>query len=225
MEHHERSNQIRQHLEAIRQLEAEAAVSNGGDSHWPPRGYYWLFHIIVGMMLGFIGAAVSLTANVIGSLLVDQRPLELIHVYLTFPMGEAALDAESGKVLFVGCVLYLITGGLYGVVFHLLMSLYFKAAGLGKRMVIASIVGLSLWLVNFYGILSWLQPALLDGNWIVDRIPFWVAAGTHLLFAWTIALVEFWGQFEPMSARTPVMEPDTGTAEPGDAQPDKGANS
>jgi hypothetical protein len=45
--------------------------------------------------------------------------------------------------------------------------------------------------VMFYGILSWLQPMLFDGRWIVDntRLPWWVAAATHVVFGWTIALL------------------------------------
>ena len=41
----------------------------------------------------------------------------------------------------------------------------------------------------YYGILSWLQPALVEmkpENLIVHRVPPWVAALTHLVFGWTI---------------------------------------
>lgn len=203
MAHDDRSQSIQRHLDAIRDLQAEEAAADAGN--WQPRGYYWLYHIMVGMMLGFVGAAASLLVNIIGSLVVNQHPLQLIRVYLTFPMGESSLEADSGKVLFVGCVLYLITGGLYGIVFHSLMSLYFNKVTIAKRFIVASVIGLALWLVNFYGILLWLQPALLGGNWIVDMVPIWVAAGTHLLFAWTIALIETWGRFEPLANRTPVV--------------------
>ena len=54
-----------------------------------------------------------------------------------------------------------------------------------------------MWIVNFYLILSWLQPALLGGRWIVDQIPIWVAVLTHLAFAWTIWAGEVWGRVEP----------------------------
>ena len=50
----------------------------------------------------------------------------------------------------------------------------------------ASGLAIAVWLVNFYGILSWLQPLLFGGNWIVERIPWWVAAATHLVFGWTM---------------------------------------
>ena len=65
---------------------------------------------------------------------------------------------------------------------------------------IATVVALAIWLVNFYGILSWLQPAVVDmspENLIVERVPWWVAAATHLVFAWTMVLVYPLGEFTP----------------------------
>ncbi len=194
MEQADRQRQIQEHLEAIRRLQTQAAPIQ---SDWPPQGYYLLWHIVVGLLLGMIGAAVALALNAAGAPLVDKHPLELIRVYLTFPMGEAALTATSGEVLTIGCILYLMTGALYGVVFHLLMSLYVSEAGLVTRLLVATLIGLVIWAVNFYLILSWLQPMLLGGNWILQQIPFWVAGLTHLAFAWTMLLVESWGRFEP----------------------------
>jgi hypothetical protein len=192
----ERDRLVQEHVEAIRKLEA-TPIDQPPERGWPPDGYYMLWHVLIGMMLGSIGALVSLAANVIGAPLFGERPLQLIRVYLTFPMGERALDAEQGLVIFVGCTLYLITGALYGGLFHLLMSLYFADAPRSKRFLVGSLVGLGLWVVNFYLILSWLQPLLLGGNWIVRLVPFWVAALTHLAFAWTMLAGELWGQFEP----------------------------
>jgi len=186
---------IEEHLEAIRRLEAPPAAAE--DAGWPPKGYYLLWHIVVGMTLGGIGALVSLGANMIGAPLFGEDPLKLIRVYLTFPMGESALTAEAGSVLFIGCMLYLATGALFGVLFHLTMSLFFRDAPRGRKFAIATAMGLGLWIFNYYLVLSWLQPMLLGGNWIVRLVPIWVAALTHLCFAWTVAAGEFWGRFEP----------------------------
>ena len=126
---------------------------------------------MVGLMLGLIGAVVSLMFNVIGAPMAGHEPLELIRIYLTFPMGERALTAASGQVLTVGCILYLVTGGLYGIGFHLIMTTYLAKTGTAMRWLIGSAIGLAIWLVNFYLVLSWLQPALLGGNWIVEQVP------------------------------------------------------
>lgn len=194
-----RNRLIQEHLEAIRQLQSPA-TGEAKTSPWPPQGYYLLFHLVVGMTMGGIGAAISLLANVVGAPLFGQHPLQLIRVYLTFPMGEAALTDPSGKVLTVGCFLYLLTGGLYGIVFHLFMSTLFAKASIVKRFVAGSVIGLSLWVINFYAILSWLQPLMLGGNWIVEQVPMWVAAATHLAFAWTLVIAEAWGGFVPYRA-------------------------
>lgn len=197
-----RTRLIQQHLEAIRDLQAPPSAA--GTADWPPAGFYWLFHVLAGMILGFIGATVSLLVNIVGALLVGEPPLKLIQVYLTFPMGQRALDlppGQGGMILFVGCVLYLVTGSLYGIVFHLVMTWFFADASFVKRFLIGSALGLALWLVNFYLVLSWLQPVLLGDNWIVRLVPVWVGAGTHLVFAWTMVLVADWGRFIPFRNR------------------------
>ncbi len=54
-------------------------------------------------------------------------------------------------------------------------------------------------MVSFYGILLWLQPLLFGGHWITDSalLPWWVAALTHLVYGWTMALVSPLGQYTP----------------------------
>lgn len=190
----ERERLIHEHLAAVHRLRSEEASPSAG---WPPKGYYFLWHVLVGAVLGSIGAGLSLLANVIGAPFFNLPPLQIIRVYLTFPMGERALTADTGVVMFVGAVLYLLTGALYGVAFHLVMSTYLNGAPARRRFVVATLIGLGLWIVNFYLLLSWLQPLLLGGNWIVRMVPFWVAGLTHLAFAWTMLAIESWGQFSP----------------------------
>ena len=195
MDEETRKRLISEHQEAIRRLEAEPATEKG--KTWPPDRFYLVWHVVIGLMLGTLGAGVTLLVNILGAPLFGQRPLELIRVYLTFPMGERALEVDQGVVLFVGCLLYLVTGALYGVLFHLGFQIYLGKASFGKRLGIATLVGLGLWILNFYLILSWLQPMLLGDNWIVRLVPPWVGALTHLAFAWTLLAGETWGHFEP----------------------------
>ncbi len=186
---------VEEHLDAIRKLEREPSGETAAAS-WPPQGFYLLWHVVVGMVLGTVGAVVSLLANVAGAPLSGERPFELIRVYLTFPMGARALEVEDGAVLFVGCVLYLVTGALYGIAFHLVATLWLKDASRTKRLLVFTGLGIGLWVFNFYLVLSWLQPVLQGGDWIVRMVPFWVGALTHLTFAWTVLAGEFWGRFE-----------------------------
>ena len=169
---------------------------------WQVSGYYAGYYATTGFLLGGLAACTSLLFNVVGSVLwpaiahQDQHPLRLIQVYLTFPMGEAALNLNSGVLLTLGCVLYLGTGMLYGMLFELALSYFIPKANLIGRLITCSILALVVWVVNFYGVLIWLQPLLFGGRWIIDLIPWWVAALTHLIFGWTMALVYPLGVFQ-----------------------------
>ncbi len=117
----------------VAQLEAE--VSSGEAAPQPFHGYYTAYYVVAGAMLGIFGAATSLLFNVIGSYLWseltgrEQHPLRLIQVYLTFPLGAAALDINSGVTLAIGSCLYLGTGMLYGILFHVVQSRFAPHAG------------------------------------------------------------------------------------------------
>ncbi len=184
----------------VQQLEAELAREEPV-GQWPPRGYYTAYHVLAGFVLGMFGAATSLLFNVVGSLLVGQHALHLIQVYLTFPLGEQALDLNDGLTLAIGCCLYLGTGMLLGIPFHVVLTRWLGRASFVTRLGGISALALAVWIINFYGILAWLQPLLFGGDWIVRLIPWWVAALTHLVFGWTMLLVQPLGTFVPY--RTP----------------------
>jgi hypothetical protein len=186
--------------ERVERLEAEMAADQTAGK-WPPQGFYTEYYATTGFLLGIFGAMASLMVNVIGAPIAGKSPLELIRVYLTFPLGERALQLASqqtdvyvigdGVILAIGCCLYLATGMLLGVPFFVVLSRLTEGTSPGYRLVVATVLSVALWLINFYGILSWLQPALIGGNWITDPaiLPPWVAAVTHLVFGWTLALM------------------------------------
>jgi hypothetical protein len=181
-----------------RQLELE--LDQAALEVWRPTGYYTMYYATTGFMLGIFGAAASLLFNIVGSLFVGQHPLELIRVYLTFPLGDSALQTDTGLALAVGCCLYLATGMLLGIPFYLVLTWITPNSSLSTRLVVVTVLSLAVWVINFYGILWWLQPLLIDmqpENEIVRRIPPWVAALTHLVFGWTMALVYPWGLYVP----------------------------
>lgn len=191
-----------QQLEArVAALQAELAADSSPRHDWPPSGYYFTYHILAGMVLGLIGASASLIFNIIGALMFGMHPLEIIRVYLTFPLGEKALATDAGFTLAAGCCLYLGTGMLGGIPFHLILDRFYARAGMGKRFVVASVLALGVWVINYYGFLSWAQPLMTGGRWILDEIPIFVAISTHLVFGWTLLLVDQWGQFVPYSGR------------------------
>ena len=108
----------------------------------------------------------SLLVNIVGALAFGKNPLELIRVYLTFPMGPQALDydaVDDGIILAVGCCLYLATGMLYGMLFQIVLRRFTDGATVAYRFVVVSLLALAVWLVNFYGVLSWLH--FLRNRW------------------------------------------------------------
>lgn len=198
----------------VRELELELAADASAGDHWQVSGYYTAYYATTGFLLGAFGAAASLLVNVFGAPLAGRHPLELIRVYLTFPLGEKALELanrpgkiyalDDGVVLAIGCCLYLFTGMLLGILFHVAMSRFIPKASVITRILFASGLSILVWLVNFYGILSWLQPMLFGGKWIVDPslLPVWVAAATHLVFGWTMAILYPLGQYVPYQRPT-----------------------
>jgi hypothetical protein len=86
---------------------------------------------------------------------------------------------------------------LLGVPFQIVLSRWFTDAPMKTRGQVVLAMSLGLWIVNFYLILSWLQPLLFGGRWIVDGIPWWVAAATHLVFGGTMWLAQPLGVFVP----------------------------
>jgi hypothetical protein len=185
----------------VKQLQSELEQDRAA-GQWPPRSYYTAYHALAGFVLGMFGAATSLLFNIVGSLLVGQHPLQIIRVYLTFPLGADALRTEAGLLLAMGCCLYLATGMLLGIPFQLVLTRWMPNASFIVRLGVVSALALAVWVVNFYGILSWLQPLLFGGAWIVQEIPWWVGALTHLVFGWTMLLVQPLGSFVPY--RTPT---------------------
>lgn len=200
--------QIEEELKLLRQkvneLEEQAAEAPAA---WVPPERYFYYDAASGFMLGVFGSIVSLTFNVIGSVMAGLDPLQLIRVYLTFPMGQQALNlAEAGGttksipdglILALGCCLYLGTGMLLGVPVFLAVNALAGNKGVVQRIIVAMAVSLGVWAVNFYAILSWLQPTFFGGNWITsgEYLPWWVAAATHAVFGGTIAVLAPMGQF------------------------------
>ena len=192
----------------VRELESQLEA-NRTAGQWPPARFYVEYYATTGFILGMFGAAISLLGNIIGALLTGERPLELIRVYLTFPLGENALQlAANGKDLYaigddviiaLGCCLYLGTGMLLGVPFFVALVWLTEKSSTVYRFLVATVLATALWAFNFWCILSWLQPLLFGGRWITDPtvLPIWVGLTTHLLFGWTLTLLYPWSRFQP----------------------------
>ena len=145
----------------------------------------------VGALAGFLGSVTSLVANVLGAWALGIERLMLLRVYATIFEGSDALQLENTSFVAVVLLIHIIVGAMFGVVFVTLTShlpqsrqlAHYAAAGLG--------FGLLLWIGNFYLVLSWLQPLISGDAYIVENIPWWVAALTHSCYGLTLAAVAF----------------------------------
>lgn len=209
-----KKRELEELLSRARALETEIQDVEA-DAGWAPHGFYAAYYATTGFLLGIFGAITSLLFNIIGSLIVGKSPMELIRVYLTFPLGEQALQladtankvyaVPDSAILAMGCCLYLATGMLLGIPLYLALAFFTPKGPMVKRFLVATVVALLIWVVNFYGILSWLQPLLVGGNWVTNQaiLPWWVAAATHVIFGWTIVLIYPFGEYKPYLRPTP----------------------
>ncbi len=214
MDREAKQQEIEELRSRVQNLESELA-QDALKKNWPPQEEFYLaYHATTGFILGMIGALASLLYNMIGSALflgpeagesLWVRSLYIIRVYLTFPLEDAVLKTPETPhemhllniALIVGVCLYTFTGMILGIPFQLILKRWFNHSSFGVRFAVATGISLALWIINFYGILSWLQPAIFGDNWIVRLIPWWVGATTHLVFGWTMLLVEPLGNFVP----------------------------
>jgi len=198
----------------VKSLETDLAASDI-PREWKPRGFYSMYYVTVGFVLGGFAAMVSLLFNVIGSTVAGKYPLEIIRVYLTFPLGEKALPLGSqtgtspfviddGLILALGCCLYIGTGMVLGSLFHAVIARFAEDKSMAVKLIWGTALGTVVWFVNYYLILSWLQPSMFGGNWITDGnyLPWWVALATHIVFGWSMALMEQFVAYVPYKRPT-----------------------
>ena len=143
----------------------------------------------VGSVAGFLGAITCLICNIAGALVLGVEPLRLLRIYATILEGRRALELSSANFFIAAFVVHIVTGIIFGTIFVLGARRFcseiqgYILAGAGY--------GIAIWLVNFYGILSWLQPLLQGSAFILTQIPIVVAVLTHVSYGLTVALVTY----------------------------------
>jgi hypothetical protein len=143
----------------------------------------------VGSVAGFLGAITCLICNIAGALVLGVEPLRLLRIYATILEGRRALDISHADFFIAAFTLHIVTGILFGTIFALGARKF--CAGLQRYILTGAAYGIAIWLVNFYGILSWLQPLLHGSAFILTEIPIAVAVLTHVSYGLTVALVTY----------------------------------
>jgi hypothetical protein len=191
--------EIARHRQAIAELEAKLARRPAGPRGWPPPGFYTTFYVVAGMTLGTMGAIASFIFNVVGSVIVAQDPMLILRVFGTFFLGQDALTTDNLNFLMLVLLTHVIVGALGGAVFHVVINRNFADRSSGQKVLYSALFGCAIWLINFYGVISWLQPLLVGQAYILRLIPFWVAALTHIIYGLTLGLLQPLGRFVPYS--------------------------
>ncbi len=186
--------EIERHRMALVDLEAQLAEP--ATANWPPVGFYLTFYIIAGTTIGILGSLASFIFHIVGSLLVNQDPLRFLRVYGTVFLGARALTTEDLNFFMLVAIVHFSVGAIAGAVFHVLVNRFVPNRSM-LQIGLGALYGLVMWIVNFYLILSWLQPRLVGEPFVLELMPAWIAALTHVIYGVTLGLLQPLGRFVP----------------------------
>ena len=184
-----KQEEILQEIERHRQAIADLEASLSEVKRWPV-GFYLTFYVVAGMVLGIMGALTSFIFNIVGSLIVAQDPMKILRVLGTFIIGPEALTTQNLNFLMFVLIFHFSVGAVAGAVFQVMVSRYFSDRPLGHKILLSGAFGLALWIISFYGIISWLQPLLVGKAYILEMMPLSVAASTHLVYGLTLGVLQ-----------------------------------
>lgn len=190
---------IAEHRRSIMDLEVELRGLAPAAPSWPPPGFYFTFYVVSGLMIGILGSLTSFIFHIVGSLIVNQDPLRFLRVYGTVFLGERALTTEDLNFFMLVAVVHFSIGAAGGAVFNVLVNRFVPDRP-ALQVVLGAAYGLLMWVVNFYGILVWLQPRLVVHGYVLELMPVWVAALTHVIYGVTLGLLQPLVRFVPYRA-------------------------
>ena len=188
--------QIEEHRAALATLENRLRTAESSAAPWPPPGFYLTFYVVAGLLLGILGSLTSFLFNVFGSLVVNQDPLHILRVYGTVFLGAKALTTDDLNFFMLVAVVHFSLGAVAGAVFHVLVNRFVPDRP-AFQIVLGGLYGLLIWVVNFYCILIWLQPRLVGEPYVLELMPAWIAALTHLVYGLTLGVLQPLGRFVP----------------------------
>jgi hypothetical protein len=186
--------EIERHRAALAALEVQLGDSVGVT--WPPAGFYLTFYVVSGAIIGILGSLTSFIFHVLGSLIVRQDPLLFLRVYGTVFLGAKALTTDDLNFFMLVAVVHFSVGASAGAVFHVLVNWLVPERPI-LHVALGAVYGLLMWVVNFYVVLSWLQPMLVGQAFVLELMPAWVSALTHLIYGLTLGLLVPLGRFVP----------------------------
>ena len=153
--------------------------------------WHSLYFATVGAFAGFLAALTVLAADVVSARALGYAPFMLLRYYATLHEGSAALLMSDWTFFLSAFFMHLAIGSILGAVFVAAVSGREPFQKLSHYLGAGVLFGLTIWLVNFYLLLSWIQPLINGRSYILENIPWWVAACTHALYGITVASVSY----------------------------------
>jgi hypothetical protein len=150
-----------------------------------------LYFATVGAFAGFLASLMVLAADVASARVLGFAPFMLLRFYATLHDGSAALLMDDWRFFLSAFFMHLAVGSLLGAVFVVIVSGRELFEKLSHYLGAGVLFGLAIWVLNFYLLLSWIQPLMNGRAYILENIPWWVAAGTHAIFGITVASVSY----------------------------------
>jgi hypothetical protein len=163
---------------------------------WPPKGFYLTYYVVAGLLIGILGSLTSFICNVLGSLVLKQDPLLFLRVYGTVFLGEKALVTDDLNFFMLVAVVHFSVGAAAGALFHVLVNFYAPERAT-LHVVLGVLYGILMWIVNFYIAIPWLQRDLFGQAYVLQLMPWWVAALTHVVYGLTLGVLQPLGRFVP----------------------------
>src|SRR5689334_15696350 len=125
-----------------------------------------LYFATIGAFAGYLGSIVILGADIACARLMGFAPFMYLRYYATLRDGPGALLMTSRSFLLNAVLMHLAVGSALGAIFVLIVSgrdiqrfTHYLAAGIG--------FGLCVWFINFYLLLSWIQPLVNGKSYIL----------------------------------------------------------
>jgi len=145
----------------------------------------------IGAVAGFLASLAMMGADVVSARLMGFAPFILLRYYETIREGPNALLMTNWTFFLNAFLMHLALGSAFGAIFVLIVSGRPAFERFSSYIAAGISFGLTIWVITFYFFFSWIQPLINGKAYILDNIPWWVAAGTHAIFGITVALVSY----------------------------------
>lgn len=143
--------------------------------------------VISGLLIGIVAGIVFATFEMIVAALMGMGFFAPLRMISAIVLGEQALDPSYslGAATIVGLIVHMILSAIYGLIYGLAVSAWSLLRQGAWLVLVGSLYGLLLWLVNFYVI----APIAFPWFGMADPVVQFIA---HAFFGTAVGLLLTW---------------------------------